>query len=185
MNETLKTIASRRSIRQFKVEQIDDATLQAIVTAGLQAPTGHNDQSWYLVVVQNRELIDEMSTGSKRAMQTMPVDWIAELGRNAAYHIYYNAPTVVLVAARKDAVSPVPDACAAIQNVLLAAESLGVGSCWIGFARFYFNSEEARRRIGLPEGYEVHYAVSLGYKADGAQPQPPQRKYATYTHTIR
>jgi nitroreductase len=184
MNETLRTIANRRSIRRFKAEQISDAALQAIVTAGLQAPSGHNSQSWYMVAVQNPELIDEMSEGSKREMQKMPVGWIADLGQNSEYHIFYHAPTVVVVAARTDAISPVPDACAAIQNMLIAAESLGVGSCWMGFARFYFTSEEARRRIGLPEGYEVHYAVALGIRPDDLQLEPPQKKFAAYFHTI-
>lgn len=185
MNETLRIIANRRSIRRFKAEQISDEELQAIVTAGLQAPSGHNSQSWYVVVVQNRELIDEMSEGSKRAMQKVPVDWIAELGRNDEYHIYYHAPTVVVVAARMDALSAVADVCAAIQNMLIAAESLGVGSCWMGFTRFFFDAAEARQRIGLPEGYEVHYAVALGYKPEGLPLEPPQKKFAAYSHTIR
>jgi nitroreductase len=185
MNDTLQSIANRRSIRQFKAEQISDAQLEAIVTAVLQAPSGHNDQSCYLVAVQNRELIDEMNAGSKREMQQLPVEWIADLGRNDDYHIYYHAPTVVVVAARTDAITPVPDVCAAIQNMLIAAESLGVGSCWMGFARFHFASPEARRRIGLPEGYEVHYAVALGYKPDGLELEPRPEKMSSRWHTVR
>lgn len=184
MNDVLRAIAERRSVRQFKAEQISDAELQAILTAGLQAPSGHNDQSWYLVAVQNRELIDEMSEGSKREMQKMPVDWMAELGRNKNYHIYYHAPTVIVVAARAGAISPLADACAAIQNMLLAAESLGVGSCWMGFAAFHFAAPEARQRIGLPDGYEVHYAVALGYKPDKLQLQPPPKKNEKFFHII-
>jgi nitroreductase len=185
MNETLRVIAGRRSVRQFKPEQISDAELQAILTAGLQAPSGHNDQSWYLVAVQNRELIDEMSEGSKREMRKMPVAWMAEFGRNEAFHIYYHAPTVVLAAARTDAISPVPDVCAAIQNMLVAAGSLGVASCWIGFAHFYFSTPEANQRIELPEGYQVHYGVALGYKPDKLPLQPPLKKYEKYVHTIK
>ncbi len=185
MNETLRTIANRRSIRSFRPEQIRDDELQAILTAGLQAPTGHNEQPWYMVAVQNRELIDDMSTGSKLAMQKLPVPWAAELGKDETYHIYYHAPTVVVVATRQDAIAAVPDACAAIQNMLIAAESLGVGSCWMGFTRFYFDSAEARDRIGLPEGYEVHYGVALGYKSEDLALEPRQPKYPKYFHTIR
>jgi nitroreductase len=185
MNETLKTIAQRRSTRQFKPEQIADAELQAILDAGLAGPSGHNDQSWYFTVVRNPELIDELSDGSKIEMQKVKLEWIVNAGKNPKFNIYYNAPTIVLVATRKDAVSAVPDACAAIENMLLAAESLGIGSCWIGFAAFYFNSPERYRKVGIPDGYAVHYAVALGYRPEGAHANPPARKYEKYYHVIK
>lgn len=184
-NEVLKAIAGRRSVRRFRPGQVREEELAAIVEAGLQAPSGHNDQSCYLVAVQDRALLREMSDGSKEAMRQLPVEWIADLGRVENYDIYYGAPTVVVAAARADAVSPVPDVCAAIENMLLAAESLGIGSCWIGFARFYFNGPERLRRLGIPEGYDVHYAVALGYKPDGLQLARPERKFARYFHIVR
>ncbi len=185
MNDVLKTIASRRSTRQFRPEQITDAELHAILEAGLQAPTGHNEQSCYFVVIQNSERIREISEGSKIEMQKVPADWIANIGRNEKFNIFYNAPTVVLVSARKDAVSPVPDACAAIQNMVIAAESLGIGSCWIGFAHFYFYSPERLRSIGIPEGHAVHFGVALGYRPDGFTASRPARKYEKYYHVIQ
>jgi nitroreductase len=184
MNKVLSVIASRRSVRRFKKEQIKDKELQAILESGLQAPSGHNDQSCYFVAVRSRELIDELSAGCKQNMQKLPVDWMAELGRNEKYHIFYNAPTVIIVAARKDAISPLPDACAAIENMLLAAESLGVGSCWMGFAAFYFSGPEQYRKLGIPEGYQVHYGVALGYKPEKLALNPPQRKQDKYFHVI-
>jgi nitroreductase len=185
MNEVLKTISARRSTRQFRLEQITDAELYAILNAGLQAPSGHNDQSVYLTAIQNPERIKELSDGSKIEMQKIPMDWIANFGRNEKFNIYHNAPTVVLVAARKDAVSPVPDACAAIQNMLIAAESLQLGSCWIGFAHFYFSSPERLENIGIPEGYAVHYGVALGYRPEGFSASPPARKHEKYYHVIK
>lgn len=185
MNPVLEAIAGRRSCRQFLTDQIADVDLDLILEAGLQAPSGHNDQSWYFVVVQDAALIQEMSEGSKAEMQKMPVEWIANAGRVAQYNIYYNAPTVLLVCARKDAVSAVPDVSAAIQNMMLAAESLGLASCWIGFTRFYFTAEDKYRRLGIPEGYEVHYGLSLGYGRRELKPEPPVRKYPRYHHRIR
>ena len=185
MNEVLQTIARRRSHRRFKPDQIKDAELQAILEAGLQAPSGHNEQSWYFAVVQNPERIDELSAGCKKGMTAAPVSWIADLGRNEKFHVFYNAPTVIIAAGRKDAISSLPDACAAIQNMLLAAESLGIGSCWIGFAAFYFRTPESYRSLDLPDGYKVHYGVALGYKPDGAKQEPPLRKRDSYYHIIR
>jgi nitroreductase len=109
-------------------------------------------------------------------MKMAPVDWVAAAGANEKFHIFYNAPTAVIVATRKDAVAPLADACAAIQNMLLAAESLSIGSCWIGFVRFYFQNPDAYAQLGIPEGYEVQYGVALGYKPDGPAAHPPVRK---------
>jgi len=185
MNDVLKAIAGRRSLRRFKAGQITDSELQAIIDAGLQAPSGHNDQSCFFSVVQNADLIKELSDGAKEAMTQIPVTWIAELGRNEKYDIYYEAPTAIIVAAKKDTVSPAADVCAAIQNMLVAAESLGVGSCWIGFAKFYFSGPERTKKLGIPEGYEVHYGVALGYKPDGLALNPPVKKYERYFNIIK
>ena len=185
MNDVLKTISARRSTRQFQPGQITDAELHAILDAGLQAPSGHNEQSCYFVVIQNHERIREISDGSKTEMQKVPMDWIANIGRNEKFNIFYNAPAVVLVAARKDAVSPVPDACAAIQNMVIAAESLNIGSCWIGFAHYYFSSPERLQSVGIPEGYAVHFGVALGYRPEGFNANRPARKYEKYYHVIK
>ena len=184
MNDALKAIANRRSIRQFKSEQISDADLSAILSAALQAPTGHNDQSCYFTAIRNKDLIKELSDGSKLEMQKSPVEWMAKVGKNEKLNIYYNAPTVIMVSAKKDAVTPMADVCASIQNILIAAESLGLGSCWIGFASFFFTGPERYSKIGIPEGYDVHYGVAIGYKPDNFIGQQPARKLTKYFHII-
>ena len=156
-----------------------------MLDAGLAAPSGHNERSCWFTVVRNADRIREISDGGKEAMRMIPLSWIAELGNNPNFHIFHTAPTVIIVSARKDAVSPLPDACAAIENMLIAAESLGLGACWIGFAKFYFSSPERDRKFGIPEGYEVHYGVALGNKPDGPIPDPPERKSGGRVNIIR
>jgi nitroreductase len=185
VNEVLHVIARRRSVRQFKREQIADGELQSIIQAGLQAPTAHNDQSCYFVVIQDKALIDAMSEGSKAEMRKSPLSWIADLGRARTFNIYYGAPTVIIVATRKDAVSPVADACAAIENMLIAAESLNIGACWIGFSRYYFIDSSRYNDLRIPEGYEVQYAVALGPKPAGLTLHAPGRKRERYFHVIK
>jgi nitroreductase len=180
MNETLQIIARRRSVRRFAPEQIDPAALQSIIDDGLQAPSGHNDQSCFLAVIQNRAVIQELSDGSKREMLKLPIDWMVQAGQNEKFHIYYNAPTVIIVAGRTDAITPEADVSAAIENMLLAAASLGIGACWIGFTPYHFSSQDKCRQIGIPDGYKVHYGVSLGYMAEGYVPKPPVKKYERY-----
>lgn len=185
MNEVLKAIAGRRSIRQYRGEQIRDAELKAILEAGLQAPSGHDSQPWHFTVIQKRELIDEISAGSKMAMRKSGIDWIAKLGEVEKYNIFYNAPTVVIVAARKDALSPVADVSAALQNMAIAAESLGIGSCWMGFVPFHFLDAENYGKIGIPEGYAVHYGMTLGYKPAGWKATPRKRNYEDFYRIIK
>jgi len=186
MNEVLKTIAKRRSTRQFQTKQVSDADLHAILEAGLQAPSGHNDQSWFFSAIQDPKLIKELSDGSKAEMMKSPIPWIAGIGKNEELNIYYNAPTIILVASKKGAVSSVPDVAAAIENIMLAATSLGLGSCWIGFARFYFlNTQERNKKVGVPEDYEIHYGVALGYAPENLKLNPPARKYDKYFQIIR
>ncbi len=185
MNEVLKTIAKRRSVRSFEQKQISDEELNLILEAGLQAPSGHNDQPWYFSVIQDKGLIKELSDGSKLEMQKVPVKWVADYGKNEKLNIYYNAPTVIIVAAKKDAVVPTADACAAIENMLIAATSLNLGSCWIGFTKFFFTGDDRNKKIGLPEGYEVHYGIALGYIPEGMKLNAPPRKHEKYYHVIR
>jgi nitroreductase len=79
------------------------------------------------------------------------------------------------VAAKKGAVSPLADVRAAIENMLIAAESLGIGSCWIGFVKFCFTGPDRLKRFGIPEDYEVHYGIVLGLKPDGLSLTPPAK----------
>ncbi|HMK54284.1 MAG TPA: nitroreductase family protein, partial [Methanobacteriaceae archaeon] len=167
---------SRRSIRKYLQEQIEDDELEIILESAIYAPTGHNDQPWHFTVIQNKELIDLMSAESKKVMANLPVEWIAKMGKAEHLHIFYHAPTVVVVSGKEDATTPLPDCCAAIQNMLLAAESIDIGSCWIGLARFFFENPENIEKLSIPESYKPYYAVSLGYKASSNNVAPERNK---------
>jgi len=184
MNDVIKTIKNRRSVRKFREDQIKDDELHEIIESGLSAPSGHNDQSWYFTVVRNRDILNDISEGSKSEMRKSAIDWIAGSGRNENLRIFYNAPLAIIVSARKDAVSPLVDACAAIENMMIAAESLNIGSCWIGFSKFYFNNPESYKKLGIPEGYEAQYAVAFGYKPEGLKLTPPEKKREKYYNII-
>lgn len=177
MNEVLRVIKSRRSIRKYKPEQIKDEELQLIIEAGIYAPTGHNTQPWHFTVIQDRKVIEHINDISKKVMSTMEIDWIKNAGLNPDYDITYKAPTLVIVSGKKDGISSEIDCCAAVQNMLLAAESLNIGSVWLGFAIFGFQIEGETEKIGIPEGYEPYYAFVLGYKDQEAQPNAPSRNY--------
>jgi nitroreductase len=118
-------------------------------------------------------------------MQKTGIDWLINAGKNEKLNIFHNAPTVIIVSARKNAVTPVADACAAIENMLLAAESLNIGSCWIGFARFFFNDASNYEKLKIPSGFEAQYAITLGYKKSASKMPAPVRKYDKYYSIIK
>jgi nitroreductase len=176
MNQTMETIKNRRSVRQYLPEQIKDEELDKILEAAIYAPTGHNDQPWNFTIVQNKDLIGEINEGAKKFMREMDIDWISQLGAMENFNIFHRAPTAVIVSGKKDATTPVVDCAAAVENMLLAAESMDIGSCWIGFAKFYFTNPENLKKFKIPEDHEVHFGVSLGYKARENPPAPERKK---------
>ena len=100
MNQILETIKNRRSVRKYQDNQIKDDELEKILEAAIYAPTGHNDQPWHFTIIQDIDLINEINEGSKEVMQGMDVEWIANMGRAENLHIFYQAPTVIIVSAK-------------------------------------------------------------------------------------
>ena len=178
MNSVIENIKKRRSIREYLPTPLKDSELKAILEAGAYAPSAHNDQSWHFTVIRNKELIDRISVKSKEVMAADKSDWVNAMGKNEKFHLLYNAPAVIIVSMRKDAMSPLVDCSAAIENMLLAAESLDIGSCWIGLARYYFTLKDEMPRLEIPAGYEPCYAVTLGYKAQPPFPALPRKEGA-------
>lgn len=177
-NQVLEAIKSRRSIRKYLPEQIKEEELRAIIEAGLYAPSAHNEQSWHFTVIRRKELIDRISAMAKEIMAKQSIDWVREMGSNPQLHLFYGAPTVVIVSMRKGAMAPMVDCSAAIENMLLAAESLDIGSCWNGLARYYFSLKDEVAALNLPQGYEPCYAVALGYKGHRPSKALPRKEGA-------
>lgn len=177
MNEILNAIKSRRSIRSYKHEQISQEKLDLILEAGIYAPTAHNDQPWHFTVIQNKEKIQYINDKSKELMSKSDIEWIKSMGINPKVNIIYNAPTLIIVSGRKDAMASLVDCSAAIENMLIAAESLNIGSVWLGLVRFFFDLKDEVEKLGVPENYEPYYGLALGYKADTKNLAAPKRNF--------
>lgn len=169
VNETLKIIKQRRSIRSFKDEQIKEEELQAVLEAGLYAPNA-GGQAWHFTVIQNKELLDRLNIAAKEAAKQHDFEHLKELGNNENFNCLYGAPTLVIISGNELAPIPLDADCAATtQNLLLAAESIGLGSCWIFFVLLAFYSPqgpELQKELKIPEGYKPYDSAVLGYKKE-------------------
>ena len=165
MNETIKTLIERRSCKKFKSEQIKKEELDLILQAGMNAPTGKGMQSPIILVLQDKEKIEKLREINKKI-----------LGRDV--DPFYNAPTVLVVMADKNMFTYVEDGSLVLGNMMNAAFSLGVGSCWIHRAKEEFESPEGKALLkewNIPENYEGVGHCILGY-ADMEYPEPKPRK---------
>ena len=166
-NEVLSAIAARRSCRAYLPEQIKPEELQAVVTAGTWAPTGMNRQSPVIVAVQDQATRDRLSAINASIM-----------GRDG--DPFYGAPTVLVVLADRSVHTCVEDGSLVMGDLLLAASSVGLGSCWIHRAKETFETEEGKellRKWGLdPEKYRGVGNCILGYPAPGGiKPAAPRK----------
>ncbi len=166
MNETLQVLRQRRSIRKYRAEQVREEELSAILEAGTWAPTGMGRQSPVMVVVQDRETIAHMSALN------------AQIQGKPGTDPFYGAPTVVVVLADGENPNWMRDGSLVMGNLMNAAWSLGVGSCWINRALELFDRPEGKALLekwGLPETLRGVGNCILGY-ADGPAPAPKPRK---------
>lgn len=181
MNPTIQSIKSRRSVRSFKPEQIKNEELQIIIEAGLFAPSAMNQQPWHVTVVQDPSILESINGDAKSALAQSENEYFRKFGTNDALNILYHAPTVIVVSAQADSHYAATDCAALTQNLLIAAESLNIGSCWLGLANFALKGDKKdsyKQRLMLPDGYEPCFTVALGYKKTGATAAPNRKPNA-------
>lgn len=165
-NKVINAMIERRSVRAYKSEQIKDEQLEAILQAGMYAPTGRGKQSPIMIVVQDKETIDVLRKMNAEIMGTPDKD------------PFYNAPTVIIVLANKDMPTYLYDGSLVMGNLMNGAYAVGVDSCWIHRAKEEFESEEGKallKKWGVEGNYEGIGHCILGYHV-GNYPVAPARK---------
>ncbi len=181
---TLEAIAARRSIRKYKSGPVPETVLQKILTAATQAPSGKNRQPWRFIVVQGEkraEMIHLMRTSIARAKERGDdpgsSEWTTNVMEQAPVTVFILNPEGIhpwlahSVGQNFDDLVNVQSVGAAIQNMLLAAQELGLGSLWI--CDVFYAYEELLAWLG--ESCQMVAAVSLGYadEAPAARPRKP------------
>ena len=171
----LQNIKNRRSVRKYKAEQVPKEMLATIVEAGRFAPSGHNNQTCHYFVIQKAEVLEKLNHLVKEALTQMQAGGtdakpsaLAQMAGQSGYAFYYHAPTLIVVANRVGYVNAMADCSVALENMMLAASALGLGSCWINQLRTLGNSSEISaylRELGLGEEETVCGALAIGYSA--------------------
>ena len=131
MNEIIKAMKERRSIRKFKAEMPPKEMIEQVIDAGLYAASGKNEQAVITIAVTNKEFRDKLMKDNR------DVGGWAE-----SYDPFYGAPVILIVLGRKSRNTYVYDGSLVIGNMMLAAHSLGLGSIWIHRAKEEFETEE-------------------------------------------
>ncbi len=183
MNTIIKNIKSRRSTRSFRTEQIELAKVETIIEAGMFAPSANNEQSWYFTVIQDDSVLKELDQSWKNIAKVSGVEMLEKLGNNEKFNIFYGAPTVIIISGDQNASEPVKDASAATQNMLLAAESLELGSCWTEFIKLLFSNEQSeslKKRLNIPSNHMPYNAVLLGHKEYSGKAPAREENRVTY-----
>ncbi len=164
-NSVIEAIESRRSIRSYRADMVPDDIVDRIVEAGTFAATGSGLQSPIIIVVRDRSMRDRLS---KMNADIMGVDTDP----------FYGAPVVLIVLADRSVPTYIYDGSLVMGNLMLAAHSLGIGSCWIHRAKEEFDSLEGKeilKDLGIEEDYEGIGHCILGYP-DGDIPDAKPRK---------
>ncbi len=167
-NQTLKIIKQRKNTRRFTNEQIKKEELHAVLEAGMDAaPGAGHEKAWHLTVVADKELLDRLNLAGKETAKKLGNAHVRQMANNEKFNIFFGAPTVIIISGHERALMVETDCAAVTQNLLIAAEAIGLGSCWVNFISFVFNSSngvEMQKRLGIPDNYKPYYAVVLGYK---------------------
>jgi nitroreductase len=178
MNEVLNNIYARRSVRSYTDRPLPEDILKEIVKAGFYAPNGMNVQALRFVIVTNPEALrrygetakemsrqhfqkvaDSISDPTKKEGMMRLVNNLS----NHNFNIFYGATALVLVFAAPHALTPNEDGSLAAENMMLAASSLGVGSCWIGFALPLGQCPEILTELDVPKDHKLIAPIIFGY----------------------
>jgi nitroreductase len=159
------SIKGRRSVRAYKDKPVSKEQIEAVLEAGVWAPTGMDRQPWRFIIIQNKQLIKYVSDETKLLVQqAMPP--LAKKFQTEADVICYEAPVLLLICAEKDAQFNrinLLDGVLAAQNIFLKAYELGLGTCYMGFVQLINGKPDILKKIGVPEDCEILVPLIIGH----------------------
>ena len=181
----IEAIMTRRSTRSYKPDAVEREKLEKIIEVGRYAPSGGNNQSNHFIVVQDEAVLQKLAKLAEEAFAKMEVteNTYSSLkssilqSKKGGYVFYYHAPVLIIVANQKDYGNNIADCNVAIENMMIAANALDLGSCYINQLHWLNEDEKILpylQELGLKENERVYASMVVGYpkSADGL----PNRK---------
>lgn len=166
-NTVIENIKERRSIRKYKNEKISNEELTIILDAATYAPSAMNQQSSLIVVIENEDTYKKICILTDKYFPSRKP-------------YFYDAKTIVIVFGDNSCKCPIEDGSLVLQNMFLAANSLGIGSCWINYLRDLFKTEEGKelqKEMGIEDKYFVVGTCILGYPDENPVVKPRKENY--------
>ena len=177
----IEAIEQRRSIRTYTDRPVEKDVLEKLVSLAVKAPTGSGMEPWGFVVLQDKKEIDALSERIKqKVLNNLAAyphlaqyeSWL----RNEKYHVFYHAGTVLIIYGDSASHWNVYDCSLLAGNVMLAAESEGLGCCWIGFAEALFDDMDFKKAHNVPDNFHLVSTLTMGYTKVAVPPctrKPP------------
>lgn len=170
----LDFIKSRRSTRKFKDEMIPEEMIHQVIEAGRYAPSGGNSQSTHFIVIQRKQVLDKLADLAREEFAKMEIQENTykslvnsiNASKKGKYIFHYNCPVLIVTANKKEYGNNIADCACAIENMMLMANALDLGSVWINQLRWLNENLvilDAMKELGLEEDERVYGALALGY----------------------
>lgn len=172
MKDIIEIIKTRRCVREYKEDDVSDDDIKFLIDCARYAPSGFNMQPWSFLVIRNKETMKKLSESGKKSMIPIlePIkntsgkasDFLVFL-KTKGTSMFYNAPVLIIILGNKNAATVDFDCSMAAQNMMLAAHSKGIGSCWIGGLLPALMDEKLLKELGAPAGYKAVAPLIFGY----------------------
>jgi len=171
-------------VREFKQDQIPDDDIKFLIDCAGYAPSGLNMQPWGFLVIKNKEVMRRLSEIGKRTMiplleqfkntSLIAAGYLAFL-KTEGSDMFYDAPVLIIILGDNNAPTAAYDCSMAAQTMMLAAHSIGIGSCWIGGVQRALMDQKLLKELGAPEGYIIVAPLIFGYPRNKT-PAPERRE---------
>lgn len=175
-NAVINAIMERRSIRKYLDKPVEHEKLEIVVRCGINAPSGMNRQPWIVRVVENQQLINDVTEVYKK-------ENAEQVKRDPTFkNMFRNAPNLICVCTPKNGGDL--DAGLLGENMMLAAQSLGLGTCCLGGPVRFLNSNPNAKffldKLDIPEGYQLNYILAIGYPDESPAAKPRDASKVKY-----
>lgn len=168
--DLMEAIYSRRAVREFTAEPVDEEMLRRLIDSAIQAPSAVNEQPWLFSVVLDKALLARISREAKaHVLKTTAVGLLVhsrhfqEILNDPTFDIFYHAPALIVISSASAGPWAVENCTLAAENLMLTARGLGLGTCWIGFSQGWLGTEEGKAALKLPAGSVPVAPIIIGH----------------------